>query len=66
MIDSFIQKQSYQLFSVVNKKEERSKDLRKGILGYYLRHPNKFFLRLSSLLKDGFTNKYLVVVFEKL
>ena len=66
MIDSFVQKQSYQLFSVLNKKEERSKDLRKGILGYYLRHPNKFFLRLSSLLKDGFTNKYLVAVFEKL
>ena len=66
MIDSFVQKQSYQLFSILNKKEERSKDLRKGILSYYMRHPNKFFLRLSSLLKDGFTNKYLVAVFEKL
>ena len=43
MIDSFVQKQSYHYFSVLNKKEERSKDLRKGILGYYLRHPTKFF-----------------------
>jgi 2-polyprenyl-3-methyl-5-hydroxy-6-metoxy-1,4-benzoquinol methylase len=66
MIDYFVQKQSYQLFSVLNKKEERSRDLRKGITGYYLRHPSKFFLRLSSLFTDGFNNKYLVAVFEKL
>jgi 2-polyprenyl-3-methyl-5-hydroxy-6-metoxy-1,4-benzoquinol methylase len=66
MIDSFVQKQSYQLFSILNKKEERSKDLRKGLMSYYLRHPSKFFLRMSSLLTDGFTNKYLVAVFEKL
>lgn len=66
LIDSFVQIQSYKLFSVLNKKEERSKDLRKGIMRYYLQHPSKFFLRISSLLMDGFNNKYLVAVFEKL
>ena len=66
MIDSFVQKQSYKLFAVLNKKEKRAQDLRKGMMGYYLKHPSKFFLRLRSLFTDGFNNKYLVAVFEKL
>jgi SAM-dependent methyltransferase len=65
-IHSFIQVQPYQPLPLLQRKEERSKDLRRNILRYYLTHPGKFFLRISSLLKDGFTNKYLVVVFEKL
>jgi 2-polyprenyl-3-methyl-5-hydroxy-6-metoxy-1,4-benzoquinol methylase len=65
-IDSFIQVQPYQPLPLLQRKEERSKDLRRNILRYYLTHPGKFFLRISSMLKDGFTNKYLVVVFEKL
>lgn len=66
MIDSYVQHQPYKLFSVLSKTEERGKDLRKGLVSYYFSHPSKFFLRLWSLLKDGFTNKYLVAVFEKL
>ena len=66
MIDSFLQVQPYRLFSVLGKKESRSKDLRKNICAYYVAHPSKFFLRLRSLLTDGFHNKYLVGVFEKL
>lgn len=66
LVDFMIQVQPYQLFSVLNKKDGRSKDLRKGILAYYIQHPSKFFLRLRSLLKDGFNNKYIVAVFEKL
>jgi SAM-dependent methyltransferase len=65
MIDSFIQVQPYKFFDVVSKKEERSKDLRSGMLGYYLSHPGKFFLRMRSLLTDGFTNKYMVAAFLK-
>ncbi len=65
-LDSFIQVQHYNPFALFNKKMEgRSSDIRKGLLAYYLRHPGKFFLRLKSVLTDGFTNKYLVVVFEK-
>jgi len=66
LIDSFVQEQPYRLFSVLGKKEERGKDLRKGMMSYYLKHPSKFFLRLNSLFNDGFKNKYLVAVFEKL
>jgi 2-polyprenyl-3-methyl-5-hydroxy-6-metoxy-1,4-benzoquinol methylase len=64
-IHSFVQVQSYQPFSLLGKKEERSKDLRKNILGYYRQHPDKLLLRIKSLFRDGFTNKYLVAVFEK-
>lgn len=66
LIDFIIQVQPYKLFSVLKKKDTRSKDLRKGIIAYYRQHPSKFFLRLRSLLKDGFNNKYIVAVFEKL
>jgi SAM-dependent methyltransferase len=65
-IQSFIQKQPYSPFTILGRKEVRSKDLRKGIIAYYFRHPAKFFLRLRSLCADGFTNKYLIAVFEKL
>ena len=54
------------LFLIMCKKEERSQMLRKNILKYYIKNPNKFLLRLRSLIRDGFSNKYLVVVFEKL
>lgn len=66
LVDSFVQVQPFKLFSVLSKNEERSKDLRKGIFSFYLSHPSKFFLRVRSILLDGFKNKYLVAVFEKL
>jgi len=64
-IHSFIQVQPYRIFSLLARKEKRTQDLRKNILGYYRQHPSKFFLRIQSVFKDGFTNKYLVAVFEK-
>jgi 2-polyprenyl-3-methyl-5-hydroxy-6-metoxy-1,4-benzoquinol methylase len=64
-IDSIIQQQPYSLFSIANRKEERSKDLRKNIAGYYMSNPYKLLLRLKSLIKDGWNNKYLVTAFEK-
>jgi 2-polyprenyl-3-methyl-5-hydroxy-6-metoxy-1,4-benzoquinol methylase len=65
-IESIIQQQPYSLFSIMKQKEERSKDLRKNIAGYYMSNPNKFFLRLKSLINDGWNNKYIVTAFEKL
>lgn len=61
-----LQIQPYKIIDVMGKKEERSKDIRRGLLLYYLKHPGKFFLRIKSLFIDGLQNKYLVAVFEKL
>ena len=65
-IDSIIQQQPYNLFSIAKQNEERSKDLRKNIAGYYVRNPNKLLLRLRSLVQDGWNNKYIVTAFQKL
>ena len=62
---SFIQKQPYSLKDVFSKKREETGRIRKGLISYYASHPGKFFLRVRSLLKDGLTNKYLVLVLEK-
>jgi SAM-dependent methyltransferase len=64
-IESMVQIQKYKPFTMVSKKEGRGNDLRKGLATYYLQNPGKFFKRLKSLITDGFTNKYLIVVFEK-
>ena len=64
-MDSLIQIQRYRAFTMISKKEGRGHDLRRGLATYYFKNPGKFFRRLKSLIKDGFTNKYLVVVFEK-
>lgn len=65
-VDSFIQVQRFNPLPLLSRKEKRSKDLRRNVLRYYLHHPNKLMLRVGSLFKDGFANKYLVAVFEKL
>jgi 2-polyprenyl-3-methyl-5-hydroxy-6-metoxy-1,4-benzoquinol methylase len=64
-IDSIIQQQPYSVFSIIKKEEERSKDLRKNIAGYYMRNPGKLLLRLKSLVIDGWNNKYIVTAFQK-
>jgi 2-polyprenyl-3-methyl-5-hydroxy-6-metoxy-1,4-benzoquinol methylase len=65
-IDSIIQRQPYSFFSIIKQKEERSKDLRKNIAGYYMHKPGKLLLRLKSLVKDGWNNKYIVTAFQKI
>jgi 2-polyprenyl-3-methyl-5-hydroxy-6-metoxy-1,4-benzoquinol methylase len=62
---SFVQIQPYQPFKLLGKRKGREAALRKNILRYYFKHPGKFFLRIKSLFKEGFVNKYLVIVFEK-
>lgn len=63
-VDCQEQKQPYSLKEISGKQGMASKT-RKGLLNYYLLHPVKLFLRLRSLLIDGFNNKYLVLVLKK-
>ena len=64
-IDSILQVQPYAPLHVARTKEGRSKDIRKGLLSYYFRNPSALWRRIRSIGTDGFTNKYLVVAFEK-
>lgn len=65
-VDSFIQKQSYSPIRMIfNRKAAGHRSTRRNLIGYYIKKPGKFFLRIRSIVKDGFTNKYLVAVFEK-
>ncbi len=65
-IKTFVQTQPYKPGELFKKNNQgRANDIRRNLGRFYLKHPGKFMLRLKSLIKDGFTNKYLVVVFEK-
>jgi 2-polyprenyl-3-methyl-5-hydroxy-6-metoxy-1,4-benzoquinol methylase len=64
-IDSMIQVQAFNPFSLFKRKKAREQEIRKGLVSYYFRHPNKFWLRAQSTLRHGFKNKYVVLVFEK-
>ncbi|HEY9705879.1 MAG TPA: class I SAM-dependent methyltransferase [Allocoleopsis sp.] len=62
---SFVQYQKFNPFKLFRKKEQSGRALRKNIAIYYFRNPHKFFIRIRSTIMNGFTNKYLLVVFEK-
>ena len=64
-IASMQQIQPYNVPQILFKKEKRTSDTRSNILSYYVTHPGKFFLRIRSVLVNGFCNKYMVGVFEK-
>lgn len=61
----FWQEQKFNPFAIVQKKEQRLQDLRKNLLGYYLKNPGAFFKRIHTTLRHGFANHYLTVVWEK-
>lgn len=60
-----IQVQPFSLFSVLNKKEKRSEELRKNLGLYYITHPASLLKRIYSTLRYGFCNRYLVVMCTK-
>jgi hypothetical protein len=64
-MQTFSQTQPYNPSAILLRRERRTENLRSSIPMFYLRHPSHFFLRVGSLLRDGFANKYLTVVWEK-
>ncbi len=64
-VDSLKQVQPYNAVAIVGRREKRAADLRRSIPLFYLRNPSHLFLRLWSILRDGFANKYLTIVWEK-
>lgn len=66
VVDSMRQRQSFNPFSVRKKmKQGRGEGLRQNLGAYYLRHPSKFVTRVLSVVRNGFTNLYDVVVARK-
>lgn len=59
--DCLHQIQPYSPVAVITRTEERMQAMRPKIWAYYRRHPHKAFLRLKSLIVDGFHNKYLTI-----
>ena len=55
----------YNPLKIVMRKEARMANLRGSLVHFYLGHPGHLILRMWSILRDGFTNKYLTVVWEK-
>ncbi|MGQ0704308.1 MAG: class I SAM-dependent methyltransferase [Gemmatimonadales bacterium] len=65
MLDALRQIQPYSPLAAVLRKERRTKDLRQGLLRYYGRHPSALFRRLASLMRYGFTNRYLTIAWRR-
>lgn len=61
----FRQIQKYSPIAVALRRERRTRDLRRGLARYYLGHPGAAVRRLVSVLTDGFTNRYLTVVWQR-
>jgi len=57
--------QPYPLIRTLKREESRMKDMRQGLLSYYLRHPWALAKRIWSTQRYGFTNRYLTVVWQK-
>ena len=53
------------LFSRSIKKQHRSEGVGNAVLGYYLKHPSYLFKRLGSMLRHGFSNRYLTCQFRE-
>jgi len=59
------QEQPFDPWKIVSGQEARLEDMRKGMVGYYLRHPAALSKRAWSTLIDGFRNKYLTLAWQK-
>jgi cyclopropane fatty-acyl-phospholipid synthase-like methyltransferase len=64
--DSLLQVQPYGFKNIFQKENsQRTQHTRRNLAAFYFSHPAVFFLRIKSLLIDGFSNKYLTLVFKK-
>ena len=55
------QVQRFAPWSVLTRSEKRAQDLRRDLLGYYLRNPGAAWKRFTTTLRHGFANHYLTV-----
>lgn len=63
-VDSRIQIQKFSFKKVAMKEEKRTKNIRKGLVGYYIQHPDAFFKRIYATLRYGVANHYITIVWK--
>ncbi len=63
-MDAQIQIQKFSLYKIVFKKEKRAQNIRKGLIGYYIQHPDAFFKRIYATLRYGYANHYITIVWK--
>ena len=64
-IDSLDQVQTFSPVSILARREQRTRDLRVGLLRYYTIHPGALARRIVAVVRFGFTNRYLTVAWRK-
>ena len=62
----FRQRQLVSLKSVLWRREQRMGDLRKGLIGYYARHPEALLRRIGATLRFGMCNRYATLAWQHL
>jgi ubiquinone/menaquinone biosynthesis C-methylase UbiE len=65
IFSEMLQNQPYSIREIFFSKNRRLTQTRRGLGKYYLQNPGKFFMRISSLFKDGLNNKYLSLALRK-
>ncbi|HSZ32875.1 MAG TPA: methyltransferase domain-containing protein, partial [Puia sp.] len=64
--DSLHQTQHVSLRNIFGKtKNPRTEGMRENLGSYYISHPKMLFARIRSVLINGFTNKYTLLVLQK-
>lgn len=64
-LTSLHQVQPFSPVAIATRSEARSASLRSNLPAFYFRNPSHLALRLWSIVRDGFVNKYSTVVWEK-
>lgn len=62
--DAFAQEQPFAPAAVLARSEPRLRELRRGLPGWYARHPGALLRRVAATLRHGFRNRYLTVVWQ--
>jgi SAM-dependent methyltransferase len=64
-VTSLEQRQPYSALDIALRREVRAQGMRRNVPLFYLQHPSHLVLRVWSIMRDGFANKYLTVVWER-
>jgi len=62
--EALLQEQPFAPAAILARREPRLRGLRRGLPGWYARHPRALLRRVSATLRHGFRNRYLTVAWQ--